>query len=137
MKAQTLRLVGVPARVPHFFTTLVNLSHGSFYIPMWLVQDCMDTREPVDPIKFDVAIDARRQRLVLNPLVYAPGTRLARAEFRGYRCRLPQFYRLALPQVLEIFQLEGALCFPVTVHRASNALIVNLKAKKELEACTE
>jgi len=134
MKLETLRLVGVPNKGRAWFPTVVDLLDATFYVPMWMVQDCMDSREPVPGVKFDVAVDARRRALVLNPLVYAPGTRLARTEFRARLCRKKTYLAVTLSTVVEIFQLRSPNRFAVTMNRKTNALIISLK---ECTECTK
>lgn len=135
-----LRLVGVPRKVAGYFQAAVQvMPGGNFYVPVWLVQDAMGVRYTADlpPVKFDVAVDVRRQFLVLQPLPYSVRSALAKTEFKAVEMRKIPFVRVRLVTIAEIFQVEPPVRFPVLVARADGAIIVQMRKGMVSASCIQ
>lgn len=131
-------MIGVPRNVAGYFQTAVQVMPGGhFHIPVWLVQDAMGVRYAADlgPVKFDVAIDARRQLLVLQPYPYTKGAALMPTEYKAVPSKLAMFVRVRLTTVVEIFQVEPPARFPVLVARGDGAILVQMRKGLDSSPC--
>lgn len=137
IELRQLRMIGVPRTVAAWFQTSIQVSGDYFHIPVWLIQDAMGKRYAADlpAVKFDVAVDARRQLLILQPLAYTRGVTLRKTEFRAVPSKLPAFVRVKLATVREIFQIEPPARYPVVVSRKDEALIVRMRTPLDAAPC--
>lgn len=137
IELRQLRMIGVPRTVGAWFQTTVQVVGDFFHVPVWLVQDAMGTRYTADmpPVKFDVAVDPRRQLLILQPLPYVRGVALRPTEYRAVASKLPAFYRVKLATIREIFLVQPPARFTVVVNRKDAALIVKMKNPLEPSPC--
>lgn len=133
-----LRAIGVPRKVAGYFQTAVQVMPGGyFHVPVWLVQDAMGLRYAKDlpTVKFDVAVDARRQLLVLQPLPWAKGGVLTDTEYKAGPSKLAGFLRVRLTTVMEIFQVQPPARFPVLVARMDGAILVRMRKGMVSSSC--
>lgn len=132
-----LHAVGVPRNVAAWFKTHVQVVGNDFYFPRWLVHDALSVRYPSDlpEVKLDIAVDARRQILVVQPLVYTPGTKLRETEHRAFPSRYPNFLRVRLSIIREIFQVQPPARYPVTINRRDAAIFVKMRTAQEPSPC--
>lgn len=137
IQLQQLRMIGVPRTVAAWFQTTVQFSGDYCHVPIWLVQDALGKRYAAELplVKFDVAIDARRQLLIMQPLPHTRGGVLRKTEYRAVPSKLPAFMRVKLTTVREIFQVKPPARFGVVISRKDGALIIKMRNPLEPSPC--
>lgn len=127
----------MPRNTAAWFHASVQVVDKDFYVPRWLVHDALAIRYPADlpPIKFDVAVDAKRQILVLQPFLTARGAKLRETEYKACATRYPSFLRVRLDVIAEIFQVKSPARYPVMVSRKDAAIFVKMRKAQEPSPC--